>query len=88
MRVEDLEENAYVLKTGIHALAIEGDHGVGCVTNNDGGGLIVIRRTFEADERKLWICLKLVQQVRFGDEVRADTRKMFLEEGGQESRGR
>lgn len=36
MLVEEGEEDADVFEPGVHALSVEGDHGVGGVANDDG----------------------------------------------------
>ena len=50
MLVEEIKEHAHVFEAGVHALPVEGHHGVGGVAEDDDAGGVVVGRAFDADE--------------------------------------
>ena len=53
--VEMGEEDAHVFETGVHALSVEGNHGVSGVAEDYGRGGGVVRVAFHADEREVGV---------------------------------
>ena len=68
MSVEMLEEDTDVFQSGVHALAVEGDHGVGGIAEDDAGGCEVVRVAFDADEGELRVSGELFAETVFADE--------------------
>lgn len=58
MLIQNRKQNSHVLHSRVHALAIKGHHGVGCVADDDTRGAIVIRLALEADEWKVRVGLE------------------------------
>ncbi len=58
--VEEVEEYPHVFEAGVHALAVEGDHGVGGVAEDDDGGGVVVGGAFDADEGEVGVVGELV----------------------------
>lgn len=80
VRIEEGEEDADVFQPGVHALTVEGNHGVRGVADDDDGGCVVVRLALYADEREMWIGVERCDEVRGGDEGR-DTGEVSVEEG-------
>lgn len=53
--VEVGEERGDVLEAGVHALAVEGDHGVGGVAEDDACGAVVVGRALDGYERQVGV---------------------------------
>lgn len=83
MTIELLEQHAHVLETGVHALSVEGHHGVSGVADDDDRGGVVVRGAFDGDEGQVCVSLELVDEVRLGDERRGDPREVVVEELGE-----
>lgn len=59
MEVEEVEEDADIFEACVHALAVEGDHGVCGIAEDDDGGGVMVRCAFYADEREVWVACEL-----------------------------
>lgn len=81
MGVDNLEEDAHVLEARVHALAVEGDHGVCGVAEDHGAGVVGVRGAFDADEWEVRVSAVLGRQVCGGYEVRGDAWEVGFEEG-------
>lgn len=83
MAVELLEQHAHILETGVHALAVEGHHGVCGIADDNDRGAVVVRGAFDGDEGQVGVLFELVDEVRLGDEGRGDAGEVVVEELGQ-----
>ena len=83
MRVQEVEQHAHVLQAGVHALPVEGYHRVRGVADDNHAAAVVVRRAFDVDERQVRVRGELGDQLRRGDEVRAQTGEVLVEEGWQ-----
>ena len=68
MSVEMLEEDTDVFQSGVHALAVEGDHSVGGIAEDDAAGGEVVRVAFDADEGEVRVSGELFAETVFADE--------------------
>ena len=73
MAVEMLVQDADVFETGVHTLAVKGDHGVGGIAENDHGGGVVVWSCLDADEWQVGVGVKLGFKIGRTDEVWGDT---------------
>ena len=69
MGVEEFEQDADVFQAGVHALAVERDHGVRGVAEDDRAGSVMVRRACDADEGEVWVGCELLEQGFWRDEV-------------------
>lgn len=67
--VEDLHEDSHVLEPAVHALPIEGDHGVSRVAQDDGLARDVVRFALDAHEGALGVVFKGVDGLVETDEI-------------------
>ena len=63
MFIHDFKKDANVFQTGVHALAVEGNHSVGGVAEDDDAGFIVIGGAFDGDEWEVRVLLELFLEV-------------------------
>ena len=80
--VEEGEEDADVFEAGIHALPVEGHHGVRGVAEDDDGGGVVVGLAFDGYEGEVWVIVELSLELFRGDEVGGYAWKVGLEEFG------
>lgn len=80
--VEDGEEDPHIFHPGVHALAVEGHHGVGRVADDDAGRAVVIGFALDADERKVRIAVEGGDEVGSRNEI-GYAGEMCVEEGGK-----
>lgn len=78
--VELGKQHAHGLEPGVHALAVEGHHGVGGVAEDHDAVAEVVRRAFDVDQWEVRVALELRDQVRRCD-VRGDAREIRVEGG-------
>ena len=83
MAVELFEEHAHVLETGVHALPVEGHHGVCGVADDDDRGGVVVRGALDGDEGEVGVSFELVDELVVRDEGRGDAGEVLIEEFGE-----
>lgn len=79
MKIEEVKEYAYVFEAGVHALAVERDHGVGGVAEDDDGGAVVVGCTFDADEWEVGVVSELELQVVWINEFGGNAGEVIVE---------
>lgn len=79
MLVEDREENSDVFHARVHALAVEGNHSVGGIANDDARRAMVVGFALDADEREMRVRGERLDEIGSWDEC-GDAGKVTVEE--------
>ena len=68
MLVQAVVKDQAVLHPAVHPLPVEGDHGVGCVPNDEGRGPHVVRGALHTDQRQCFVLEEVLDEFLLPDE--------------------